>query len=55
MGVYRTVITGGVRQDAEPYLNAGLLAADRPLLRMGLGPGYRNAWETMMRGIGPDG
>ncbi|MFI0422091.1 hypothetical protein [Spongiactinospora sp. 9N601] len=55
MSMYRTVITGGGGQDAETYLNAGLLAADWPLLRIGLGPGYRNAWETMMRGLGPDG
>ncbi|RBQ15136.1 hypothetical protein DP939_36590 [Spongiactinospora rosea] len=55
MSMYRTVITGGGRRDAETYLNAGLLAADWPLLRMGLGPGYRNAWESMMRGLGPDG
>lgn len=46
MSLYRIVITGGGRADAESYLNAGLLVADWPTLRRGLGPSYRRAWES---------
>ncbi|GAA3099593.1 hypothetical protein GCM10017600_13970 [Streptosporangium carneum] len=52
MSLYRTVITGGVRADAESYLNAELLVADWPTLRRGLGPSYRRAWEDKLGGLG---
>ncbi|MFC5817407.1 hypothetical protein [Nonomuraea harbinensis] len=45
LSMYRMVITGGGRVDAERYLNARHLTADWPLLRKGLGPGHRRAWE----------
>ncbi|WP_188190717.1 hypothetical protein [Nonomuraea sp. SYSU D8015] len=48
MEMYRTVITTGRRVDYESYLNADHLAADWPLLRRGLGPGYRDAWERKL-------
>ncbi|MEU9831181.1 hypothetical protein AB0D67_06515 [Streptosporangium sp. NPDC048047] len=52
MSLYRTVITGGGREDAEAYLNAGILLADWPLLRRGLGPSYRGAWEGKISALG---
>ncbi|SFI43519.1 hypothetical protein SAMN05216275_103156 [Streptosporangium canum] len=52
MSLYRAVITGGGRSDAESYLNAGLLVADWPTLRRGLGPGYRRAWEGKIAALG---
>ncbi|MEV7006061.1 hypothetical protein [Streptosporangium sp. NPDC051022] len=52
MSLYRTVITGGARDDAESYLNAEILLADWPLLRRGLGPSYRRAWESKICGLG---
>ncbi|MEU7985641.1 hypothetical protein AB0B56_12320 [Streptosporangium canum] len=52
MSLYRAVITGGGRSDAESYLNAGLLVADWPTLRRGLGPRYRRAWEGKIAALG---
>ncbi|WP_440098697.1 hypothetical protein [Streptosporangium sp. H16] len=52
MSLYRTVITGGGRSDAESYLNAELLVADWPTLRRGIGPSYRRAWETKIAALG---
>ncbi|GII01182.1 hypothetical protein [Planobispora takensis] len=52
MSMYRTVITGGGRADAELYLNADILVADWPLLRRGLGPSYRRAWEDKISALG---
>ncbi|MGJ6963965.1 hypothetical protein ACSDR0_18830 [Streptosporangium sp. G11] len=52
MSLYRTVITGGGRSDAESYLNAELLVADWPTLRRGIGPSYRRAWETKITALG---
>ncbi|MEV8632870.1 hypothetical protein AB0395_14545 [Streptosporangium sp. NPDC051023] len=52
MSLYRTVITGGARADAESYLNADLLVADWPALRRGIGPSYRRAWESKISGLG---
>ncbi|GAA3414264.1 hypothetical protein [Streptosporangium vulgare] len=52
MSLYRTVITGGGRSDAESYLNAELLVADWPTLRRGIGPSYRRAWETKITTLG---
>lgn len=52
MTLYRTVITGGGRADAESYLNAALLVADWPVLRRGLGPSYRRAWEDKIVALG---
>lgn len=49
MSMYRTVITGGGRSDAEAFLNAHHLAADWPLLRKGIGPSFRKAWERILR------
>ncbi|MFI7697576.1 hypothetical protein [Nonomuraea sp. NPDC049480] len=48
MEMYRTVITTGQRADYETYLNAGHLTADWLVLRRGLGPGYRHAWEKKL-------
>ncbi|MGI5283344.1 hypothetical protein ACQEVF_08425 [Nonomuraea polychroma] len=48
MEMYRTVITTGRRVDYELYLNADHLVADWPMLRKGLGPGYRHAWEKKL-------
>ncbi|MDP4504651.1 hypothetical protein [Nonomuraea turcica] len=48
MEMYRTVITTGRRVDYEAYLNADHLVADWPVLRKGLGPGYRQAWENKL-------
>ncbi|MCK2221612.1 hypothetical protein MF672_048585 [Actinomadura sp. ATCC 31491] len=48
MEMYRIVITTGRRVDYETYLNADLLMADWPLLRRGLGPAYRHAWENKL-------
>lgn len=52
MSLYRTVITGGGRSDAESYLNAEHLVADWPTLRRGIGPSYRRAWETKITALG---
>ncbi|MBG0828420.1 hypothetical protein HS041_11650 [Planomonospora sp. ID67723] len=52
MSMYRTVITGGGRADAERYLNADILVADWPLLRRGLGQSYRRAWEDRISALG---
>ncbi|MFI6738074.1 hypothetical protein ACIBI9_34560 [Nonomuraea sp. NPDC050451] len=48
MEMYRTVITTGRRVDYETYLNADLLVGDWPVLRRGLGPGYRHVWEKKL-------
>ncbi|MBB2910015.1 hypothetical protein FHS43_001261 [Streptosporangium becharense] len=52
MSLYRTIITGGGRTDAESYLNAGILVADWPTLRRGIGPSYRRAWESKIDLLG---
>ncbi|GAA3115591.1 hypothetical protein GCM10010466_03320 [Planomonospora alba] len=52
MSLYRTVITGGGRADAEAYLNGELLRADWPVLRRGIGPAYRRAWEDKLSALG---
>ncbi|GAA4910068.1 hypothetical protein HD597_008306 [Nonomuraea thailandensis] len=48
MSMYRIVITTGCRTDYETYLNAGHLRGDWALLRRGLGPAYRHAWEKKL-------
>jgi hypothetical protein len=48
LSLYRLVITTGRRADYESYLNADHLVRDWPLLRKGLGSGYRCAWEKKL-------
>ncbi|MFC4057512.1 hypothetical protein ACFOWE_04365 [Planomonospora corallina] len=52
MSLYRTVITGGGRADAETYLNGELLRTDWPVLRRGIGSAYRRAWEGKLPALG---
>ncbi|MBO3744463.1 hypothetical protein J5X84_00185 [Streptosporangiaceae bacterium NEAU-GS5] len=51
--MYNIVITTGGRADFEAYLNADVLVADWPILRRGLGPGYRRGWEKFSALTGP--
>ncbi|WP_407841348.1 transcriptional regulator [Streptomyces sp. DSM 116496] len=45
MGLYRTVLAEGTREDLCRFLNAELLASLWPVLRTLAGPSVREVWE----------
>ncbi|MFD8501230.1 hypothetical protein ACFV2L_00540 [Streptomyces sp. NPDC059687] len=45
LGLYRIVITNGMRRDLTTYLNANLLIRHWPTLRIALGKPIRMPWE----------
>ncbi|MFZ3492044.1 transcriptional regulator [Streptomyces sp. 5.8] len=45
MGLYRTVLAEGTREDLCRFLNAELLASLWPVLRTLAGPSVRDVWE----------
>ena len=46
LGLYRIVLTNGVREDLVTYLNADLLLRHWPRLRIALGKPVRTCWEA---------
>uniref|UniRef100_UPI002F90D9D0 hypothetical protein n=1 Tax=Streptomyces longwoodensis TaxID=68231 RepID=UPI002F90D9D0 len=45
LGLYRIVLTNGLREDLTGYLNADLLVRHWPRLRIALGKPVRTCWE----------
>lgn len=45
LGLYRIVLTNGLRDDLIGYLNADLLVRNWPRLRIALGKPVRTCWE----------
>ncbi|MFJ3310262.1 hypothetical protein ACIPSA_46175 [Streptomyces sp. NPDC086549] len=45
LGLYRIVLTNGLREDLTAYLNADLLMRHWPRLRIALGKPVRTCWE----------
>lgn len=45
MGLYRTVLAEGTREDLCRFLNANLLSSLWPVLRTLAGPSVRDVWE----------
>ncbi|MET8956064.1 hypothetical protein ACWEO4_42630 [Streptomyces sp. NPDC004393] len=45
VGLYRIVLTNGLREDLTRYLNADLLLRHWPRLRIALGRPVRTCWE----------
>lgn len=45
LGLYRIVLTNGLREDITAYLNADLLMQHWPRLRIALGKPVRTCWE----------
>lgn len=45
LGLYRIVLTNGLREDITAYLNADLLVHHWPRLRVALGKPVRSCWE----------
>ncbi|MFI9332052.1 transcriptional regulator [Kitasatospora sp. NPDC052868] len=45
MGLYRVVLTEGMREDLVRFLDAGLLVELWPVLRTLVGPAVRMVWE----------
>ncbi|WP_329550573.1 hypothetical protein [Streptomyces sp. NBC_00696] len=45
LGMYRVVLTTGLREDYLQFLDGGLLALHWPRLRKMVGRGVRTAWE----------
>ncbi|MFG3225467.1 transcriptional regulator [Kitasatospora sp. NPDC048194] len=46
MGLYRIVLTEGMREDLIRYLDPGLLVEQWPVLRTLVGPAVRSVWES---------
>ncbi|MBO4258398.1 hypothetical protein GRC12_31685 [Streptomyces griseorubiginosus] len=45
LGLYRIVLTNGLREDLTRYLNAELLVRHWPRLRIAVGKPVRTCWE----------
>ncbi|MGW9031620.1 hypothetical protein ACWGQ5_47960 [Streptomyces sp. NPDC055722] len=45
LGLYRIVLTNGLREDLIAYLNGALLVRHWPRLRIALGRQVRTCWE----------
>lgn len=46
MGLYRIVLTEGMREDLVRFLDAELLVQQWPVLRTLVGPAVRTVWES---------
>ncbi|MGQ4437184.1 hypothetical protein [Streptomyces sp. SAS_260] len=55
LGMYRIVLTMGLRGDCLQFLDGGLLVAHWPRLRKMVGRGVRSAWEDAFPVLCPRG
>ncbi|MFJ8143436.1 hypothetical protein [Streptomyces sp. NPDC096013] len=53
LGMYRIVLTTGLREDCLQFLDGGLLVSHWPRLRKMVGRGVRTAWEDAFPALRP--